>query len=304
MNNISLKVISGLFCLLAIGSAYCMAPTFDIHIDNQVVGNIYGQPLDITYDQFGGLVTHQIPVNKIVTIPSIDILKDNSSLTFRGTADVWGSLIREAHLTKAFLIQKWKELGQHGPLLITITTPGWKMPYELVFTYSNEVPKNFVDIKRIEQKNIDNPFMNFPEITYNRLENVISVEEFLTIQPSNWKKVIAPARYVYGQTTAADFSRALLGLPEKYDWVSIISAKDLLLSRWKEGQENFKTTQFIKLMRRIVFHAKDILERRLQDTAPESGWVSLEVPNELSSSQEDSSVSSNSTNQRSSEELV
>ena len=304
MNSNYLKVISGIFCVMAIGSAFCIRSNFDIYIDNQLVGNIYNQSLNITYNRFGGPATQEVVASQTLEIPSIDIIKDGSSITFRGSDGWWGSLIGEAHLTKAFLVEKWKEIGQPGHLVITITATGWKMPYELVFTYSNEVPEKIVPIGGLLQKNIDNPFINFPAVTHNGLQNVISVEEFLKIQPSDRKKVIAPAGYVYGQTTAEDFSRFILGLPEKYDWISLISAKDLLLSRWKEGQETFKTAQFIKLMRRIIFHAKDILERGLQDTSPESGWVSLEVPTELSSSQEDSSVSSNSTNQRSSEELV
>ena len=283
----SLRILYGILSLTTFGSIYCIALTFKIYVDNQLSGRVYSQPLNVVVDRFGGPATHQIVPDQTFEIATSDYLKNDSSITFKGTDDVLGYWIRETSIAKSDLIEKWKELGQQGPLTIKVTAVAWTFPYELAFTYSNQVPENMKTVEKLEELNFSNPFTNFPAINYNGLQNVISAEEFLKLRPSDWNKILSPAGYIYNQITAEDFSRSILGVPVKYDEVSIISAKDLLLAQWKAGKEEFKTQKFIKLMRDIILQAKDILERanaEHQTESPESGWVSLEADEESSSS--------------------
>ena len=314
MNRYYLKAISAIFTLIAlVGPAYCFGSNFDIYIDNRLTGHVSKEILNITFVQFGGAVNYEIESYQTLKIPSVDIVRDGSSLTFKGSGCCLGSVIQEKEVLKADLIEIWKKLGQPAQVAIIVDGTGRSteqgMAYELVFTYGSEVPKNFVDVKKVMQKNPENPFMNFPDLVTNKLANVISVEKFLSIKRYEWKEMIVPAGNADKQITAADFSRYILGLPEKYDWDSVIRARDRLECRWIDWSETSKKAPFRKLIRSIISRAAVILQQYIQDEAhhlinhhPMYKFFAREKATERP--QENSSVSSASAHSRNSEELV
>jgi hypothetical protein len=282
MNNTCLSPAFLILCAVLAG--YCQAePSFTVHIDNQLKGSVYNQPITITYDQNGGPVTHVIQVNEVFTLRTISSLRDGSEIIFKGYGDLLSYTIQEARLSKADLINTWNNLkGEQKscPLTLKVTSTGWFMPYQLVFTYTTQAPENSGPIRDLSSEEFGNPFMFFPGFQGSTLHTAITPDGFLSLQRNQWKKVLVPAGYVLPGTTAEDFSRSILGLPKQYDYSSLINAKTLMLSRWKEGQQNFKTTQFIKLMRQLILKATDILEQALIEKSVSSDWQEIEKKDE------------------------